>query len=71
MVEHAERDGDLIDTKRFLNPGDNISPMGSEASRRRYVFSSLVSVSTMRTLARSQRSALIQFRVYREATSKH
>ncbi len=32
MVEHAERAGDLIDTKRFLNPGDNISPMGSEAS---------------------------------------
>jgi molybdopterin molybdotransferase len=32
MVEHAERAGDLIDTKRFLNPGDNINPMGSEAS---------------------------------------
>jgi molybdopterin molybdotransferase len=31
MVEHAERDGDLIDTTRFLNPGDNISPTGSEA----------------------------------------
>ena len=31
MVEHAERDGDLIDTKRFLNPGDNISPIASEA----------------------------------------
>jgi molybdopterin molybdotransferase len=32
MVEHAERDGDLIDTKRFLNPGDNISPAGCEVS---------------------------------------
>jgi molybdopterin molybdotransferase len=31
MVEHAERDGDLIDSTRYLNPGENISPAGCEA----------------------------------------
>jgi molybdopterin molybdotransferase len=31
MVEHADRDGNLIDTNRFLNAGDNISPAGCEA----------------------------------------
>ena len=32
MVEHAERDGETIDTQRSLRFGENISPAGCEAS---------------------------------------
>jgi molybdopterin molybdotransferase len=32
MIEHAERNGDFIDTARSLDPGANISPAGCEAS---------------------------------------
>jgi molybdopterin molybdotransferase len=32
MVEHARREGDVIDTERSLGPSDNIAPLGCEAS---------------------------------------
>jgi molybdopterin molybdotransferase len=37
MVEHADCGGNIVDTKRSLTPGENISPAGSEAGARERV----------------------------------